>query len=69
MSHFDKVPLQESLDEYSKEQYGDCSEILSLIKHSLESSEDMATEMIEARANLEDILTPENLSDHERNTN
>lgn len=62
----DKVPSQKSVNEYSEEQYGDFSKILSLLKHSLESSEDIAAEMIEARANLEDILTPENLSDREK---
>ena len=63
---FDKAPSQKSLNEYSKEQYGDFSKIIPLIKHSLESSEDMAAEINEANANLTGILTPANLSDHEK---
>lgn len=63
---FDKSPSQKSLNEYSKEEYGDFSKIIPLIKHSFESSADMSAEINEAVANLADILTPANLSDHEK---
>jgi hypothetical protein len=63
---FDSTAPQQYLNEYSKEKYGDYSEIIPIIKNALESSDDMVAEINEACANIADLLTPENLSEYKK---
>jgi len=61
----DTVSPKESINEYSTEEYGDFSNLLPLMKHSLDFSERMASEINAACADLENVLAPANLCEYE----